>query len=68
MCCMGVAMICVGATYDDDVSTYLIVGGIFVFITSTTAACFSIHNRNKKRRRTQLCNGLWQLLYSDYLN
>ena len=29
---MGVAMICVGATYEDDVSTYLIVGGIFVII------------------------------------
>ena len=32
MCCMGVAMIYVGATYEDDVSTYLIVGGIFVLI------------------------------------
>ena len=32
MCCMGVAMIFVGTTYEDDVSTYLIVGGIFVFI------------------------------------
>ena len=32
MCCMGVAMICVGATYEDDVSTYLNVGGIFVLI------------------------------------
>ena len=30
MCCMGGAMICVGATYEDDVSTYLIVGGIFL--------------------------------------
>ena len=29
---MGVAMIVVGATYEDDVSTYLIVGGIFVII------------------------------------
>ena len=32
MTCMGVAMIYVGATYEDDVSTYLIVGGIFVLI------------------------------------
>ena len=32
MCCMGVAMIYVGATSEDDVSTYLIVGGIFVLI------------------------------------
>ena len=32
MCCMGVAMIFVGATYEDYVSTYLIVGGIFVVI------------------------------------
>ena len=32
MCCMGVAMIYIGATYEDDVSTYLIVGGIFVLI------------------------------------
>ena len=32
MCCMGVAMIYVGAAYEDDVSTYLIVGGIFVLI------------------------------------
>ena len=32
MCCMGVAMINVGATYEDDVSTYLIVGGFFVMI------------------------------------
>ena len=29
---MGVAMIYVGATYEDDVSTYLIVGGSFVLI------------------------------------
>ena len=29
MCSMGVAMIYVGATYEDDVSTYLIVSGIF---------------------------------------
>ena len=29
---MGVAMIYVGATYEDDVSTYLIVGGFFVMI------------------------------------
>ena len=29
MCSMGVAMIYVGATYEDDVSTYLIVCGIF---------------------------------------
>jgi hypothetical protein len=29
---MGLAMIFFGATYEDDVSTYLIVGGIFVFI------------------------------------
>ena len=29
---MGVAMIFVGATYKDDVSTYLIVGGSFVII------------------------------------
>ena len=32
MCCMGVAMIYIGATYEDDVSTYLIVGGSFVLI------------------------------------
>ena len=32
MCCTGVAMIFVGATYQDDISTYLIVGGIFVII------------------------------------
>ena len=32
MCCMGVAMIFVGATFEDNVSTYLIVGGIFVLI------------------------------------
>ena len=32
MCCMGVAMIYVGATYEDDVSTYLIVSGIFKLI------------------------------------
>ena len=32
MCCMGVAMIIVGATYEDDVSTYLIVGGSSVLI------------------------------------
>jgi hypothetical protein len=32
ICCMGVAMIFVGATYKDDVSTYLIVGGTFVII------------------------------------
>ena len=31
MCCMGVAMIHVGATYE-DVSTYLIVHGIFISI------------------------------------
>ena len=29
---MGVAMIFVGATYKDDVSTYLVVGGTFVII------------------------------------
>ena len=32
MCCMVVAMIYVGAIYEDDVLTYLIVGGIFVLI------------------------------------
>ena len=32
MCCLGVAMIIVGATYEDNVSTYLIVGGIFALI------------------------------------
>ena len=32
MCCIGVAMIFVGATYEDNVSTYLIVSGIFVLI------------------------------------
>ena len=32
MCCMGVPMIYVGATYEDDVSTYLIVQGIFILI------------------------------------
>ena len=33
MCCMGVAMLCVGEMfYGDDVSTYLKVGGISVFI------------------------------------
>ena len=32
MYCLGVAMIIVGAKYKDDVSKYLIIGGIFVII------------------------------------
>ena len=32
MCCLGVAMIIVGAKYKDDVSKYLIIGGIYVII------------------------------------
>ena len=32
MCCLGVAMIIVGAKYKDDVSKYLIIGGINVII------------------------------------
>ena len=32
MCCLGVAMIYVGAFYKDDVSKYLIIGGFYVII------------------------------------
>ena len=56
MCCMGVAMICVGATYEDDVSTYLIVGGIFVFILYLLPLLFVLpyikETRNGKLRWT----------------